>query len=156
MLRYPHAARGRLEAKAPQLWPLAHSAGVTFNHVQEYAEVALGDLHRAFSKAYLHKSLNSGKAAVEAERGAVCDPAWFAPPNLSAQELYGLRRDAEGVPSLRRGTAPSRCEGMERVLGCRLPLIMRLRPGPLSTQNKSLRFFACPLNLGLLDPEKGD
>jgi hypothetical protein len=95
---------GQLQAKAPQLWALAHSAGVTFNHVQEYAEVALGELHRAFSKAYLRKLLNSGKAAVETERGAACDPAWLTPPNLGAEDLYGLRRDAEGVPS----TKPAR------------------------------------------------
>lgn len=89
----------QLEAKAPQLWALAHLPEVIFNHVQESAEVALDELHRAFSKAYLRKLLNSGKAAVEAARGAACDPAWFAPPDLTAPELYGLRRDAEGVPS---------------------------------------------------------
>jgi len=58
-------------------------------------------LHRAFSKAYLRKLLNSGKAAVETERSVACDPAWLIPPNLSAADLYALRRDAEGVPSTR-------------------------------------------------------
>jgi hypothetical protein len=88
-----------LEAKAPNLWALAHKAGMTFSHVQEYAEGALDELHRAFSKAYLRKVLLSGGAAVEAERGVPCEPAWFTPPDLSALELYGWRRDAEGVPS---------------------------------------------------------
>jgi hypothetical protein len=94
----------QLQAKAPELWAVAHSAGVTFTHVQQYAETALDELHRAFSKAYLRRLLNSGKASAEAQWGAACDPTWLAPPDLSAQELYGLRRDAEGVPS----TKPAR------------------------------------------------
>ncbi|MGH3428117.1 MAG: hypothetical protein ACRDQZ_11225, partial [Mycobacteriales bacterium] len=64
----------QLEAKAPDLWALAHAPDVTFNHVSEDAEVVLDELHRSFSKAYLRTLLNSGKAAVEAERGAACDP----------------------------------------------------------------------------------
>jgi hypothetical protein len=88
----------QLEAKAPQLWALAHAPGVTFRHVQERAESAMEELHRAFSKAYLRRLLDSGKAAIENERGTPCDPAWLAPPELSAGDLYGLRRDAEGVP----------------------------------------------------------
>jgi len=110
-----------LEAKAPNLWALAHAPGVAFNHVKEYAEVALDELHRAFSKAYLRKLLNSGKASVEAERGGVgCDPDWFVPPNLGAAELYGLRRDSEGAPSTKpaklRDPVPGNLLGMFHLL----------------------------------------
>lgn len=110
-----------LEAKAPNLWALAHTPGVVFNHVKEYAEVALDELHRAFSQAYLRKLLNSGKATIEAERGGVaCDPNWLTPPNLSAAELYGLRRDAEGAPSTKpaqlREPMPGNLLGMFHLL----------------------------------------
>ena len=42
-----------LKGKAPNLWALAHAPGVLFNHVQETAEVALDELHRAFSRGLL-------------------------------------------------------------------------------------------------------
>jgi hypothetical protein len=101
-----------LQAKAPKLWAIANSPGTSFHHVLDGAEIAMAELHRAFSKSYLRKLLNSGRASLEAARGVPSDPAWFDPPDLNAGELYGLRRDAEGVPSTKpaRLRQPTACE----------------------------------------------
>jgi hypothetical protein len=69
------ASTEQLEAKAPDLWALAHSKQVRFAHVQESGADFLDQLRRAFSRAYLRKVLRAGKNAFEAEVGVACDPA---------------------------------------------------------------------------------
>lgn len=101
-----------LEAKAPDLWAVAHQADVIFNHVSGSGADVLDELRRAFSRGYFRKALDAGKAAFEAETNAPCDPAWLAAPDFDSEELYALRRDAEGVPSVApaKRKAPDACE----------------------------------------------
>ena len=88
-----------LQAKAPDLWALAHQANVMFEHVQESGADALDELRRAFSENYLRQVLIAGRAAFEAATGVACDPAWLNVPGLDSEALYDWRRDAEGVPA---------------------------------------------------------
>jgi SIR2-like domain len=125
-----------LEAKAPDLWALAHAEHVRFRHVQESAADVLDELRRAFSRAYLRKVLHAGKAALEEQIDGSCDPAWFDVADNDSETLYGLRRDAEGVPSglPAKLKAPGSCE----VLGL-FHLLLR-RAGAVSTaQGYALR-----------------
>ena len=93
------AAQATLQAKAPDLWMLAHGDQVTFTHVQASGADALDELRKAFSTNFLRAVLECGRAAFEASTGVQCQPAWLDIPDFSTEMLYGLRRDAEGVPS---------------------------------------------------------
>lgn len=93
-----------LEAKAPQLWALAHQAGVTFTHIQESGAAVLDELRQAFSKGYLRRILRAGIPQLESETNAPCDPAWLKVADADSENLYAQRRDAEGVPA----TMPAR------------------------------------------------
>jgi hypothetical protein len=101
-----------LEAKAPELWALAHGPGVVFTHVRESGAEALAELRKAFSQNYIRGMLSAGRASFEAATGTVCDPAWLEPPDFENDVLYGWRCDAEGVPSDQPATRaqPSQCE----------------------------------------------
>lgn len=101
-----------LEAKAPDLWALAHGAGVQFFHTQESGAEALDELRQEFSRNYLRGMLNAGRASFEVASGVVCDPLWLEPPDFANEPLYGWRRDAEGVPSDQPAVRarPSQCE----------------------------------------------
>jgi hypothetical protein len=93
------SATNALEQKAPQLWQIAHVQNVTFEHVQESGAVALDELRRAFSSNYLRQVLDAGRAAFEQATGVDCDPAWLEIGDFDSEALYGLRRDAEGIPA---------------------------------------------------------
>jgi len=88
----------QLEDKAPDLWALAHAEHVTFTHVEQDGGQFLDELRRAFSRSFLRKVVRAGVAVFEAETGVACDPQWLEVPDHGSQALYGLRRDAEGVP----------------------------------------------------------
>ncbi len=104
-----------LQAKAPELWTLANSGNVRFAHVRRSGAEVLDELRRAFSQGYLRKVLHAGRAALERETGAACEPTWLDPPDLGSEDLYGLRRDAEGVPATAAATL--RNPGRSEVLG---------------------------------------
>lgn len=101
-----------LQTKAPDLWTLANGPHVEFEHVQESGAEALAELRKAFSRNYLRGILAAGKPAFEASTGVACDPAWLEPPDFDNETLYGLRRDAEGVPAGQPASRskPSQCE----------------------------------------------
>lgn len=88
-----------LEAKAPDLWELAHQAHVTFSHIQESGADALDQLRRAFSESYARQVLAAGRELFEAKTGGACEPAWLTVTGLDGEALYDWRRDAEGVPA---------------------------------------------------------
>lgn len=89
----------QLQQKAPDLWALAHSDNVTFEHVQESGADVLDQLRRAFSRNYLRQVLDSGRATFEGNIAAPIDPNWLDVPDRDVETLYGWRRDAEGVPA---------------------------------------------------------
>jgi len=123
------APADQLECKAPDLWALAHLEHVKFRHLEESGADVLEDLRRAFSRAYLRKVLHAGKEALEEEIGVRCDPAWLHVADNDSEVLYGLRRDAEGVPS--PGPAKLKTPGACEVLGL-FHLLLR-RAGASST-----------------------
>lgn len=90
---------GFLEEKAPQLWQLAHAENVDFEHIRESGADVLDQLRRAFSTNYLRQVLASGKDVFEASTGVQCEPGWLEVHDFDSETLYGLRRDAEGVPA---------------------------------------------------------
>jgi hypothetical protein len=102
------ADAGALEAKAPQLWALAHGPNVAFTHVQESGAEALDELRKAFSTNYLRAMLAAGRIAFEQLAGVQCEDDWLdIPSDFDTDILYGLRRDAEGVPAGQPATLPS-------------------------------------------------
>jgi len=101
-----------LEEKAPDLWALAHGDHVDFTHVQESGAEALDELRNAFSSNYLKAMLVAGRVAFEESAGVQCEQDWLLIPNFDSETLYGLRRDAEGVPAGQPAThcIPAACE----------------------------------------------
>ena len=88
-----------LQAKAPDLWALAHQAGVIFRHVPVSGADFLAELREAFSTAYMREFLRFGKNAYDVQRpGAPAIAGWQDMPPLTNDQLYSWRRDAEGRP----------------------------------------------------------
>jgi hypothetical protein len=98
----------QLQAKAPDLWALAHEAGVTFSHVQQDGAVALKELRDEFSRSVVRSTIMSSATAYLAKTGAALNLAAADFPGLQTGELYALRRDLEGVPPTKpaRSLAP--------------------------------------------------
>ncbi len=92
-----------LQAKAPGLWAKLTHLSAVFEHVQASGADALDELRTAFSRSWARKFY-----ALGAVGGKVSPQA--TPDALSGEELYDLRRDAEGVPYSRaaRRKAPDR------------------------------------------------
>lgn len=132
-----------LREKAPELWALANKTGVHFTHITRSGADVLDELRKEFSKSYIRKILSSGKAAFESEPGNVCEPAWLDAPNFDTDELYALRRDAEGIPSTNpaRRKIPENCE----VLGYFHLLVKKAGaiavPGGYTLNGKTLRII---------------
>lgn len=86
-----------LQTKAPVLWAKLNSAGVPFMHVRASGAEALDELRVEFSKVYARKFFALGGPPLVAE-GGVYDPAAVGLEHWTCEELYDLRRDAEGTP----------------------------------------------------------
>jgi hypothetical protein len=86
-----------LEAKAPHLWTSLNSLSDVFEHVQVSADKALEDLRDAYSRAWARRFFGLGPAMMPAASGAPAVAA-AAADALNGEDLYDLRRDAEGVP----------------------------------------------------------
>ncbi|WP_029066185.1 SIR2 family protein [Labrenzia sp. DG1229] len=93
-----------LEAKAPDLWKIAHAENVVFEHVRESGADVLDELRRAFSTSFLRQILAAGQNAFEEDTGAACNPDWLNMENFDSETLYAWRRDAEGVSSAEPAT----------------------------------------------------
>lgn len=93
-----------LEEKAPQLWHIAHADNVHFEHVRESGADILDELRRAFSMNYLRQVLAAGRTVFEQTTGVQCHPAWLQIADFDSETLYGLRRDAEGIPAVQPAT----------------------------------------------------
>lgn len=91
-----------LQTKAPNLWAKLTSLSNLFEHVQASGADALDDLRTAYSRAWTKKFYALGKPLIEATGGVV--PPAATPDALPGEDLYNLRRDAEGVPYNRAAT----------------------------------------------------
>ena len=97
----PSPAAG-LQAKAPNLWEKLTSLSHVFEHVQASGADVLDELRTAYSKAWARKFYALGGPLVQATGGAVSPAA--TPNALSGEDLYNLRRDAEGISYDRAAT----------------------------------------------------
>jgi hypothetical protein len=88
-----------LQAKAPDLWAKLNTLSRVFEHVRASAADALEDLRTAYSRTWARKFYALGQPLVHAAGTVVAVPAPF--DALTGEDLYNLRRDAEGVPYTR-------------------------------------------------------
>ena len=90
---------GRLEEKAPALWAILRNLSAQFEHVQASSSEALAEVRAEFSKVWMRKFFQLGRPLVEEVTGTALAPEVLEPsPALGVDDLYNLRRDAEGVP----------------------------------------------------------
>lgn len=88
------ASRSELERKAETLWTTLTNGTDNFQHVEASGADALEELRVAFSRAWLRRFYALGEPLVTAEgmRYSVMDP------EMSCEDLYKCRCDAEGQP----------------------------------------------------------
>jgi len=91
------ASTADLKTKAPALWTKLNSTGIPFVHIQASGADALNELRTEFSKVYARKFLRLGTPLMVAA-GKPCDPSTIDLDAFSTDDLYNLRRDAEGTP----------------------------------------------------------
>jgi hypothetical protein len=85
-----------LAAKAPQLWEKLNRLSNSFLHVQESAAAALDEIRTAYSKTWARRYYQLAEPLVLGSGARLAAVAPF--DGLSGEDLYNLRRDAEGVP----------------------------------------------------------
>jgi len=88
------ATSAALQAKAPKLWARLTGGTATFQHIQASGADALGELRTAFSKVWVRKFYALGRPLLEADGKTYS----AIEPDMSCEDLYNSRRDAEGVP----------------------------------------------------------
>ncbi len=88
-----------LQAKAPNLWARLNGLSRVFEHVQASGADALDELRTAYSRVWARKFYALGHPLVQATGGTVPVAAPF--DALAGEDLYNLRRDAEGIPYTR-------------------------------------------------------
>lgn len=91
-----------LQAKAPKLWAKLNSVSHEFEHVPASGADALEELRTAYSRTWARKFYSLGQALALAAGDAVPVVAPF--DALAGEDLYKLRRDAEGIPYTRAAT----------------------------------------------------
>lgn len=87
-----------LQAKAPELWALAHAEHVTFELVSEDGAQFLDDLRRAYSRGFLRKVVAAGQPNFQEVTGQPFNLDQCDCPDFDSDTLYRLRCDAEGIP----------------------------------------------------------
>jgi len=92
------ASGPELQARAPTLWTILHAGGVTFEHLQLSAAEVLSELREGISRTYVRHLLQMGSVAYQAAFGVPCPAAWLGGHDIPQEDLYTVRRDAEGVP----------------------------------------------------------
>jgi hypothetical protein len=110
-----------LQAKAPDLWTTLNSLSNGFEHVQESGANALDELRTAYSKVWIRKFYALGQPLVKATGETI--PSAATPDALGAEDLYNLRRDAEGVPYTRAATLKAPAPGAAQTAYAHLKLL---------------------------------
>jgi hypothetical protein len=85
-----------LKAKAPKLWAKLNDLSRIFEHVQASGADVLDELRTAYSRTWARKFYALGTNLMQTAGGAVALVAPF--DTLVGENLYNLRRDAEGIP----------------------------------------------------------
>lgn len=85
-----------LKSKAPVLWAKLTGLSTVFEHLQASGADVLDELRTAYSKTWARKFYKLGGALVQ-QAGGMVSPA-ATPDAMDGEDLYNLRRDAEGVP----------------------------------------------------------
>ncbi len=85
-----------LQSKAPELWEKLTNLSKVFEHVPMSAADALDELRVAFSKSWARRFYALGAPSIVATGKPV--PPAATPDDLTCEDLYNLRRDAEGIP----------------------------------------------------------
>ncbi len=83
-----------LRARAPALWARLTGGTAYFQHVQASGADALVELRTAFSKVWSKKFYALGQPMLEAEGKHYSAIV----PDMSCEEFYNFRQDAEGTP----------------------------------------------------------
>lgn len=96
------ASSAELQAKAPMLWGKLTGASTNFRHVQASGADALEELRIEFSKVWSRKFFQLGKPLIEQTGGSY--PSAMDSYSWNRDDLYNLRRDAQGVPYNRAAT----------------------------------------------------
>jgi hypothetical protein len=87
------ATDAALQGKAPSFWIILTSGTTQFRHIQASGSDALAELQVAFSRVWLKRFYALAKPLLEAEG----KPYSVIDPDLPIEDLYNLRRDAEGT-----------------------------------------------------------
>ena len=87
-----------LQSKAPLLWERLNNLSSSFEHIQSSGADALEELRTAFSKAWVRKFYAMGQGLIDADADSGQGAVMPSVDALSGEELFNLRRDAEGVP----------------------------------------------------------
>jgi len=91
-----------LAAKAPTLWANLNALSDVFEHVRASGTDALEELRTAYSRVWARRFYSLGQTLAAGAGAAAAVAAPF--DALAGNELYDLRRDAEGVPYSRAAT----------------------------------------------------
>ena len=99
--RYGHRqdTTANLQTRAPNLWAKLNSLSHVFEHVQAPGADVLDELRTAYSRTWVRKYYALGTMLVQADGNAAAVASPF--DTLTGNDLYYLRRDAEGVPYTR-------------------------------------------------------
>lgn len=95
-----------LRTKAPALWTLLNREGVSFKHLPCSGDEFLDELRCLFSRAYLRRAMQVGRAAFEAENAPITK-AIAITMSSDTDVLYAARCDTEGVPRSQAATKKS-------------------------------------------------
>ncbi len=95
--------QGNLETKAPLLWQTFTQLSQHFEHIPVSGDVFLEELRTAYSEVWISKFLAKGKKQIALQNLEPTPLALAATPlpvnqPLTGEDMYDLRRDAEGLP----------------------------------------------------------
>jgi hypothetical protein len=110
----------QLSEKAPGLWAIVEGLP-NFTHIQMSSDEALSELRTEFSKVWMKRMLAKGSALYEETVGA-CPAGHLECPDLSADDLYDIRRDAEGTSYMHAARSRSPSDETGRVALLRMIL----------------------------------
>ena len=107
-----------LRVKAPQLWDNLKTLSSSFEHIQQSGADVLDELRTEYSLTWVRRFYQLGAQFTP----GVPAPATATPDGIGSDDLYDMRRDAEGISYSRaaRGKEPPADSGMAAFIHLRL------------------------------------